>query len=584
MRFKQPQWAPTLSHAPDVSIVDFIFDEKYGRRAFEDSRQLFICGVSGEAQSATSVRDQVEHLAAAIGRELGWDVHGNNALAKVACIFSVNTIDYLPVVWAIRRLGGVAAPANAQYSATDLAYQLRDSKAGAIFTCAKLLDTALRAAKEAGIPRHLVYLMDYPEKLDTGAIIPEFKSTSKLVQEGVQLPRLEPLKWTKGQGKSQVAFLCYSSGTSGLPKGVMISHHNVITAILQISLFEKKLRDDRAKKLDQKFYTESVLGLLPFSHIYGLVVIAHASAWRGDSIVVLPQSELKSCLQTIQDYAINNLFLVPPIIVQMTKSPELMSRYDLKSVRSIFTGAAPLGQETAETLAKLYPSWVVRQAYGLTETTSVASSSVDFDIWFGSAGSYVTGVEARVVDPEGRDVTQYGQRGELWIKSPTLVMGYLNNEKANAETFVSDENGDRWMRTGDEVIVKKSPQGHDHLFVVDRIKDLIKVKGFQVAPAELEAHLLLSPFVADCAVVASMDNNGNEVPKAFVVQSASACSGLSNQSIRQSINRHVQEHKSNYKWLRGGIEFIPVLPKSPSGKILKRLLKGDAERRGEAKL
>lgn len=245
---------------------------------------------------------------------------------------------------------------------------------------------------------------------------------------------------------------------------------------MQVCTFEQASRHRAKKGPGDVAYMENVLGLLPLSHIYGLVMIAHCAVWRGHSIIILPKFELKQCLRVIQNYSINTLFLVPPIIILMMKNPEVLSQYNLGSVKAIFTGAAPLGPETAEQIAELYPAWLIRQAYGLTETCSVVSSSADFDTWLGSAGSLVTGVEARIVSLQGTDITEYDQPGELWVKSPSLVLGYLNNEKANKETFVTDEHGDRWMRTGDEVAIKKGPSGHEHLFIVDRIKELIKVK------------------------------------------------------------------------------------------------------------
>lgn len=274
---------------------------------------------------------------------------------------------------------------------------------------------------------------------------------------------------------------------------------------------------------------------------------------------------------------------VPPIIILMTKNAQALKSFDLSCVSSIFTGAAPLGAETAGELQTLFPSWKIRQGYGMTETCTVVSSSSCDDIWFGSAGSLLPGYEAKVVTVEGVEVTGYDQPGELLVRSPSVVIGYLNNPKANAETFV-----DGFCRTGDEVVVRRSPNGHEHIFIVDRIKELIKVKGLQVAPAELEAHLLAHRAVADVAVIPVPDDAAGEVPKAFVVKSANA-GGLedSDRIIAREIQKHVEEHKARHKWLKGGVEFIDVIPKSPSGKILRRLLRDkerDARRKKGAKL
>lgn len=208
-------------------------------------------------------------------------------------------------------------------------------------------------------------------------------------------------------------------------------------------------------------------------------------------------------------------------------------------------------------------------------------STSGHDIWFGSSGCLVPSVEARIVSADGEEITGYDQPGELLVKSPAVVLGYLNNDKANRETFVTDAEGGRWMRTGDEAVIRKSPAGNEHVFIVDRIKELIKVKGLQVAPAELEAHLLTCPLVGDCAVIPVPDDRAGEVPKAFVVKSPSV--GDKHESmVEKEIHKHVEQHKSKHKWLKGGVEFISVVPKSPSGKILRRLLR-DKERENRRK-
>lgn len=208
----------------------------------------------------------------------------------------------------------------------------------------------------------------------------------------------------------------------------------------------------------------------------------------------------------------------------------------------------------------------------MTETCTVVSSTSELDIDVGSSGSFIPGARGKIVDPTtGEEITEYNKSGELLVQAPSVVLGYLNNEKATAETFVWQEDG-RWIRTGDEVLIRKSAAGNEHLVVVDRIKELIKVKGHQVAPAELEAHLLAHPHVSDCAVIQVPDDRAGEVPKAYVVKAASA-SGQSDEALARDIAKHVEEHKARHKWLKGGIEFIEIIPKSPSGKILRRLLR-----------
>lgn len=250
----------------------------------------------------------------------------------------------------------------------------------------------------------------------------------------------------------------------------MISHRNVIANTIQISNFDKETREAIAED-----YLDIALGLLPMSHIYGLVVVALVSAYRGDQVIVLPKFEIQSYLKSIEKYKINTLYIVPPIVIAMVKNNQVLSKIDLSSVKTIFTGAAPLGPETVERLQKQYPNWVVRQGYGLTETSTVVSSTSSQDVWIGSSGCLVSGVEAKIMTLEGKEITGYDEPGELWVKSPSVVLGYLKNDQANKETFVEDKDG-RFMRTGDEAVIRKSPNGYEHVWIVDRIKELIKVK------------------------------------------------------------------------------------------------------------
>ncbi|KAI4175363.1 MAG: hypothetical protein LQ343_001738 [Gyalolechia ehrenbergii] len=571
MVFTTPPSVPKLPFDPpdSIPICDFMLDEQYGRYALSDSRPPFTCGLTGVEYSAPEVKERVEKLARALSRELGWEPNKGTEWDKVAGVFSVNTIDTLTLSWAIHRLSGISSPANAAYSLTELEHQLRSSGSTALFTCQPLLPLALEAASKCNIPTSRVFVLEVPKELTGGQALPkEIKTVNQLIEEGAHLPEVEELKWDNGQGARQTAFLCYSSGTSGLPKGVKISHRNVIANTLQISTYEKPCRERLRKPGDKNIPSEVALGLLPQSHIYALVVICHATIYRGDQVINLPKFELHSYLKAIQRFKINGLYLVPPIVIMMMKQEQTCKSYDLSSVTGIFTGAAPLGEETAEEFQKQYPNWKIRQGYGLTETSTVICSSAPDNIWFGSSGCFLPLVEARLVSVEGDEITGYDQPGELVVKSPSVVLGYLNNDEANKETFQ-----DGWLRTGDVAVIRKSPNGTEHCFIVDRMKELIKVKGMQVAPAELEAHLLTHPAVADCAVISVPDEVAGELPKAFVVKSSSVGLEENDRMIMRDIQKHVQNHKARHKWLKGGVTFIPEIPKSPSGKILRRMLK-----------
>ncbi|KAI8648987.1 hypothetical protein NCS55_01471900 [Fusarium keratoplasticum] len=396
------------------------------------------------------------------------------------------------------------------------------------------------------------------------------------VEEGRNLPELQPLNWAPGQGARQVAFLSFSSGTSGLPKAVKISHLNVISNIIQISQYNSVGRHASGVS------TLVSLGLLPFSHIYGLVVVAHCGLFSGDEVIVLPSFEPQSFLSAIERFRIEVMSVVPPILIQLLNKLDDCAKYDLSSIRIVYTGAAPLASETAEDVLKAFPKWCICQAYGLTETATGVTATSELDISFGSSGSLLPSVRAKIVDAAGKEITEHGTPGELLVQSPSVALGYLNNEQATAETFVFHSDG-RWMKTGDEALVRKSAEGNEHFVIIDRIKELIKVKGHQVAPAELEAHLLAHPFVSDCAVIQVPNDRAGEAPKAFIVK-ALETSGKQDDEVVASINKHVEEHKAKYKWLKGGIEFIEVIPKSPSGKILRRLLRDEEKKARKAKL
>ncbi|KAM6524281.1 hypothetical protein FSOLCH5_004882 [Fusarium solani] len=356
----------------------------------------------------------------------------------------------------------------------------------------------------------------------------------------------------------------------------MISHYNVIACILMIHTFEQG--DHREGVLN----TQVSLGVLPFSHIYGLVVVAHVAHYRGDEVIVLQKFQLDQLLAAIQRFKIEVLYVVPPILVQLLSNHDKCKKYDLSSVRLAFSGAAPLGSEASHKMLELFPKWKISQGYGLTEASPSVLHSSETDSLMGSSGSLLPGVKAKIIDQYGKEVTEHETPGELYVQAPNVTLGYLNNAKANAETFVWDKDG-RWLRTGDEVLVRKSPGGFELFVVVDRIKELIKVKGHQVAPAELEAHLLDHPHVSDCAVIGIHDDRAGEVPLAFVVKSKEA-SNLSHEEVERSIHEHVESHKARHKWLKGGIRFLELVPKSPSGKILRRVLRSQAVPVGKKEL
>ncbi|PTB40321.1 hypothetical protein M441DRAFT_59111 [Trichoderma asperellum CBS 433.97] len=571
--FSAPAWVPDLPFEPpnNITIGEFIWSSKHGRRPAATSRSPFTCGLTGKSFTVTQAPQRINFLARGLAQVLKVEPNKGLSLDKVIAIFSPNTIDYIPLILGIHRIGGIVTPASASHSPSELEYQLKKTGATAIFTCVPLLSTAKKAAEQCGITHDKIFIMDFPGVVNTTSHI----SLEKLVSIGEELPDLEALNWPKGEGARRAAFICMSSGTSGLPKACVISHYNVIANVLATATYEKGARSHF------KFGTQVTLGLLPMSHIYGLVTVALCATYQGDELIVLPKFTIDTFLDAIQRFKIRRLYVAPPIIIQMLWNRDNCLKHDLSSVASIHTGGAPLYAETAEQLLKMYPNWHLGQGYGMTETATLICTTSEHDIYLGSSGSLLPGIRAKVIGSDGKEIFTYETPGELFVQSPSIIPGYLGNGRADEETFVWDDDG-RWIKTGDEVVIRKGPSGNEHIVIVDRIKELIKVKGFQVPPAELEAHLLTHVAVQDCAVIPVPDESAGERPKAFIVKKPSGVGSVDDEELARQISLYVQNHKASHKWLKGGIEFVNEVPKSPSGKILRRVLM-DLERKRRAR-
>lgn len=250
----------------------------------------------------------------------------------------------------------------------------------------------------------------------------------------------------------------------------MISHRNVIANTIQLSLFDQADRDNIAPR-----HRDIGLGLLPQSHIYSLIVICHVSTYRGDSVIVLPKFELETYLGAIAKYKINTLYVVPPIVISMVNNLQTMRRFDLTAVRRVWVGAAPVAPEIITALLSHYPTWKATLGYGMTETCGVVTSGTPRDTVLGSSGWLLPGFEVMLTDGSGVRITDYDKTGEVLVKSPSVMLGYLNNDTASRETFVDLPEG-RFIKTGDLGLFRRVPSGAEHLWIVDRLKELIKVK------------------------------------------------------------------------------------------------------------
>jgi acyl-CoA synthetase (AMP-forming)/AMP-acid ligase II len=346
--------------------------------------------------------------------------------------------------------------------------------------------------------------------------------------------------------KTDLVALPYSSGTTGLPKGVMLTHHNLVSEMCTVNG-----RPDIVFPDEQ----DTLLAFLPFFHIYGIVMFLTLAPWRGTTIVSTPRFELEHYLEMVQRYGVTYLHLVPPVVIALAKHP-IVDKYDLSKAKWALSAAAPLGAPAAEAFTKRLGTQLI-QAYGMTEVSGAThvGSCEPGKIKPSAGGTLLPNTECLIVDPASGEALERGRQGEVWVRGPLVMAGYLGKPEATAETI--DPEG--WLHTGDVGYVDEDGD----VFIVDRVKELIKFKGLQVAPAELEAILLGHPAVADAAVIPSPDEDAGEVPKAFVVLKSPAEAD----DIMAFVAQRVAPHKKIRK-----LQFIDAIPKSASGKILRRTL------------
>ena len=337
--------------------------------------------------------------------------------------------------------------------------------------------------------------------------------------------------------------LPYSSGTTGLPKGVMLSHRNMVVNV------------DQSLRLFDLRPGEMTVGFLPLFHIYGMTVLMNVYLGHGAGLVTMPRFDLEAFLTHIQTHRAERVFIAPPVAIALAKHP-IVDRFDLSSLKLIMSAAAPLGAEVgAEVERRL--GCTVLQGYGMTELSPITHVAPHSDPRPGSVGVTAPNTRTRIVHPETLQDCGPGEEGEVWIKGPQVMIGYLNRPDAT-DAMIRDG----WLRTGDLGVV----DADGYLFIRDRLKELIKVKGFQVAPAEVEAVLLGLAGVADAAVIGIPDDEAGERPMAFIVRQAG--SDLTDVAIVEALRGRLASYKVPTR-----IEFIEAVPKSASGKILRRVLR-----------
>ncbi|MCF7697809.1 AMP-binding protein [Loktanella sp. M215] len=505
----------------DISITDRVFE---GLRDRPDEVVL-TDGPTGRSLTATEFMDQVEALAG------GLTARGFGAGHTVA-LMAPNCPEYCVVFHAVAYAGGTITTINPTYTESEVRHQLQDSQAEFLITVPAFLDTARAAISDTSVV-DLATIGQAPDTLELADLMGEPLSHQVAVDFD-----------------AHTVVLPYSSGTTGLPKGVMLSHRNLVVNVDQI--------------IDGAGFHrgETAAAFLPFFHIYGMTVLMNVHLAGGGALVTLPRFDLELFLRISQDYKSKRMWIVPPVALALAKHP-MVDQFDLSALEQIFTGAAPLGADLSNAVGKRL-NCVSLQGYGMTELSPVSHLSPIEDSKPGASGLAAPNVQCRIVNIETGEDMGVGEEGELWIKGPNVMQGYLNNAKATAETIVEDG----WLRTGDISYIDADGQ----MFVVDRLKELIKYKGFQVAPAELEATIVSMDGVTDAAVIGLPDPEAGEIPMAFVVRTDTGPDAA-------AIKAHLEKCLSSYKQVHR-IDFVDTIPKSASGKILRRFLRDKIKAEG----
>jgi acyl-CoA synthetase (AMP-forming)/AMP-acid ligase II len=504
---------------PDIDLPNIPITRLVLRHADRlANKAALIDALTGRQITYGELRDSISRAAA------GLSSHGVRQ-GDVVAIYAPNSIEYVIAFHAIATLGATVSTVNPLYLTEEGNRQLNQHDVKFIVTSEELLDRAEVAI--AGTPVGAIFVIgEAQHHLPFESLL-----TSR---DDVPAVQIDPRN-------DVVALLC-SSGTTGMPKGVMLTHR---------ALGAMALIPEGISELAE---TDVVPGHLPLFHAFGVFTTLTSCLASGTTSVILPKFEFEQFLRMIQDYRVNRAFAAPPILVQLAKNP-IVDDYDLSSLKAITCAAAPLGAEL-EVAVRERIGCIVKQGYGMTEIapSHVAPINVPASKQ-GSVGVCVPSTDAMIVDLDTRTPVGPGLKGEIWLRGPAAMKGYLNDPEATAATLDSEG----WIHSGD--IGYADEDGY--FYIVDRLKELIKYKAYQVAPAELEAVLLSHPAVADVAVIRSPDEDAGEVPKAFVVLKAPATD--------DELMEYVGERVAPYKKVRR-VEFIDVIPKSATGKLLRRVL------------
>ncbi|KAH6533116.1 hypothetical protein HBI81_083160 [Parastagonospora nodorum] len=554
---------------PDQDLLSWMFDTQ----TYDQDAPIYIDAADlARTISSRQARDITGKLCAgfkSIGLQSG----------DCVCVLSFNDIYYSIAFLGIVSFGGVFAGVNPSHTPYELTHAFQTAQVKALIVEPELLPNALKAAAQAGIPRSHIFVFDHHTPVTVAWSASEVwgeglggeerwggcRSWRYLMDQGVH-----QWEWwdDKTRSKETVAARLFSSGTTGMLKAVEMTHYNFIAQHTMV--LEWKPRDYEVKRLL----------CTPMFHVSN-IPRAHTSPLRGGmKTYVMRRFELESWMRNIERFQITETGMVPPMVIQVINSP-FAKKYSLASIRNTWVGAAPLAAEPqARYKALLRPETPFNQVWGMSETSCIATMLhyPEHDPT-GSVGRFLPNHDAKLVDDEGNDITGYDVPGELCVRGPLIVKGYFNNPEANRLAWDSDG----YFHTGDVALRRKE---NGLWYIVDRKKELIKVRGFQVAPAELEGVLLSHPQISDAAVIgipavgakANAGDQGTELPRAYIALK----SGV--QLNEAEVQAYMKERLAGYKQLVGGVKFVDAIPKNASGKILKKDLKAVAKAEINAKL
>ncbi|MFD0441367.1 4-coumarate--CoA ligase family protein [Streptomyces chartreusis] len=523
-------------HIPEVSVFDLLFGD------IDKADLDRVALVDAAHGTRTTYRELIERVDATAGALAARGI----GVGAVVGLLAPNSTLFAVAFHGILRAGATATTVNALFTARDIAKQLTDANATMLITVRALLPQAAEAVRSVGIATENLIVLDGDGEAASG-----HPNADDLFALAAPAPQVD------FDPATHLAVLPYSSGTTGNPKGVMLTHRNLTANMAQIRPLLSMSSDD------------TILAVLPFFHIYGMTVLLNAALQARSTLVLMPRFDLSEFLGSIQEHRVTYGFIAPPVAVALAKHP-MVDTYDLSSLRVVMSGAAPLDAELGTAVAERLNVQML-QGFGMSELSPVShcmpadggQNQFGEAAPLNSCGWAVPNTINKIVNPVTGTEVAYpaaglSEPGELWVKGPNVMAGYLGNEEATRATIDSDG----FLHTGDLAQVDDIGR----VFIVDRLKELIKYKGYQVPPAELEALLLTHPAIIDTAVIGVTDDNGEEIPKAFVVRRPDT------PLTADDVMEFVASRVSPYKKVRR-VEFIDVIPKSPSGKILRKDLR-----------